>query len=116
MKIKAVVATTFDDAENGWSYSESALGTLSDSAKGKPVIYQMKHIGQVTTGFVKNNKAIVEAEIDTTEEIFSKKLYLVPGGLTDFETKVEKLWRCKAHQFFLTDKPSDQDLTVIEKV
>lgn len=116
MKIKAVVATTFDDVENGWSYTESALGTISDSAKGKPVIYQKKHIGQVVSAFVQSNKAIVEAEIKTIDEIFNKKLYLVPGGLTDFETREEKLWKCYAHQFFLTDKPSDNELTVIEKI
>ncbi|MCG8337422.1 MAG: hypothetical protein MJE63_23210 [Proteobacteria bacterium] len=116
MKIKAVVATTFDDIENGWSYTEAALGTLSESATGKPIIYRRKRVGQVVYSFVKSGKAVVEAEIDANDEIFKRKLFLVPGGLTDFETKENKLWRCAAHQFFLTDKPSDKELSAIEKV
>lgn len=116
MRIKAIVASTYNDTENGWSYTEPALGSLVNSAIGKPVIFQKKNIGQVESAFVKSNKAIVEAEINIDEDLLIKKLYLVPGGLTDYDTKDNKIWTCVAHQFFLTEIVSDKELRTIETV
>ena len=50
------------------------------------------------------------------EEITNRKLFLVPGGLTDFVTDGDIISKCIAHQYFLIDKPSNQELTAIEKI
>ena len=50
------------------------------------------------------------------EEITNRKLFLVPGGLTDFVTGGDIISKCIAHQYFLIDKPSNQELTAIEKI
>jgi hypothetical protein len=116
MKIKAVVATTFRDQENGWSYSDAALKSLADSARGKPVSHQKKRVGEVTSSWHEDGKAMVEADINNSEAIMNRTLFLVPGGLTDFDTIGDVLDSCKAHQFFFTDQPSDQTLTPFEVV
>ena len=114
MKIKATVASVFKDRENGWSYSDTALRSLAESARGKPVHYQKKKIGVVTSGWYENGRAVVEADITKAEAIMDSTLFLVPGGLTDFDTVGDVLDACKAHQFFLTDRPSDQTLAAFE--
>ena len=116
MEITAVVASTYKDHENGWSYSESALADLAESAPGKPVIYGKKRIGLVKYGRCQDGQVTVTASIDSPEKILNKKLYLVPGGLTDFDTVGDIIDTCAAHQFFFTDRPSDATLTAFEPV
>ena len=50
------------------------------------------------------------------EQVTNKKLFLVPGRLTDFVTEGDIISKCIAHQYFLIDKPSNQELTAIEKI
>ncbi len=114
MKIKAVAASTFKDLENGWSYSESALKSLAESVKDKPVIFAKEKIGVVESCTYEDARLIIQAEIHRTEEILGKYLFLVPGGLTDFETDGDIIRECTAHHCFLTEKPSDKDLTPFE--
>lgn len=114
MKIKAIAATTFKDAENGWSYSRSALASLAQSAESKPVVYQKRRIGIVESGKCEGDKVVITASINTTDNLLDKKLFLVPGGLTDFDTKGDILEKCIAHQFFVTEDPSDKTLTALE--
>ena len=114
MKIKATVASTFKDYENGWSYSKSALMELAESAKNIPVIFRKNKIGTIEFGKYENSKVIIVAEIEKTEETLNKKLFLVPGGLTDFETTGDIIQKCIVHQFFLTENPSDKTLTTFE--
>ena len=45
-----------------------------------------------------------------------KNLFLIPGGLTDFVTNGDIIERCIAHQYFLTEKPSDQTLSPFDIV
>jgi hypothetical protein len=114
MKIRAIAASTFKDHENGWSYSESALKSLAESVKDKPVIYAKEKIGVVESCTYEGEKIIIQAKIFMTEEILGKDLFLVPGGLTDFETDSDIIRECAAHHCFLTEKPSDKDLTPFE--
>ncbi len=114
MKIKAIAASTFKDLENGWSFSESALESVAESFKGKPVIFAKEKIGVVESCTYENAKLIIQAKIHKTEEISAKVLFLVPGGLTDFVTDGDIIRECVAHHCFLTEKPSDKDLTPFE--
>ena len=114
MKVQAVVATTSRDHDNAWSYSDAALFDLANSAQGKPIIYRKKRIGIVESGIHEQGKAIVKATIFDPNEISDTALFLVPGGLTDFDTVGEIIDTCVAHQFFLTEEPSDRTLTTLE--
>jgi hypothetical protein len=116
MKIKAIAASTFKDHENGWSYSDSALVDLARSAQGKPVIYKKKRIGIIESGTYEDSRVIVTATINNPEEILNKELYLVPAGLTDFDTICDIIDTCVAQQFIFTEKPSDQTLTAFQKI
>ena len=114
MKIKAIAASIFKDHENGWSYSESALKSLAESVNDKPVIYAKEKIGLVLSCTYEGTQLIIQAEIHRTERILGKDLFLVPGGLTDFVTDGDIIRECAAHHCFLTENPSDKDLTPIE--
>lgn len=116
MKIQAVVASTHNDRENGWSYSESALIDLAKSAQGKPVICLKQKIGAVESAKYEAGKVMVTASISKPWVILDKKLYLAPGGLTDFDTIGDVLNTCVVHQFFLTARPSDETLTAFEVI
>lgn len=116
MKIKAASASTYRDEENGWSYSESALVELAESAKNIPVIYNKKRIGIIEDGKYENSCLITFADIEIKDEIMEKNLFLIPGGLTDFVTNGDIIERCIAHQYFLTEKPSDQTLAPFDIV
>lgn len=54
-----IVATTFRDEENGWSYTTLALRELAGSAKNIPVIFRKKRIGLVTKGTFENDKVLI---------------------------------------------------------
>ena len=116
MEIQAVVASTFKDNENGWSYSDSALADLAKSAQGKPINYMKRNIGIIESAKHEGGKVTVTALISKPEEILNKKLFLVPGGLTDFDTVGDIIDACEAHQFFFTDQPSDKTLTAVERI
>ncbi len=116
MKIKAIAASIAKDKENGWSYSKSALMNLIETIKHKPVTYNKKTVGIVESGEYENGKIILHATISNTDNIFNKKLYMIPGGLTDFEVDGDIIRKCKAHHCFLTDSTSNIDLSPIESV
>ena len=116
MEIQAVVASTVKDSENGWSYSDSALTDLAKTAQGKPINYERRRIGIIESAKHESGKVTVTALISKPEEILNKTLYLVPGGLTDFDTIGDIINTCVAHQFFFTDQPSDKTLTVFERI
>ncbi len=116
VKIKAASASTYKDKENGWSYSESALMELAESAKGIPVIYKKNRVGTIDAGKCENRRLIVFAEVEKKAELLNRKYFLVPGGLTDFVTNGDIIERCIAHQYFLTEEPSDQTLTPFDIV
>ena len=84
MKIQAVVASTYKDYENGWSYSDSALVDLAKSAKNKPIIYMKHKIGHVISGKFDDGKVIVTALISKSDEILNKILFLVPRRINGF--------------------------------
>ena len=115
-EIAAVVATTLRDEENGWSYTTSALRELADSAKNIPVIFEKKRIGRVTKGIFEKDKVLITATIDRPDTSWHKQLFLVPGGLTDFETSGDLIQKCGVHQFFITEVPSDKTLTPLAMI
>ena len=114
MEIKATAASTYKDIENGWSYSESALIELAETAKNIPLILRKKRIGTVESGKCVDGRLIVYAKIEYKNELLDSRMFLVPGGLTDFVTNGDIIERCIAHQYFLTEEPSDQTLTPFE--
>ena len=116
MKIKAVVASTFKDYENGWSYSESALISLAKSSPNIPIIFRKNKIGIVESGKYEDGRVVITAKIEKNEEILGRKLYLVPGGLTDFVTEGNIISKCAAHQYFLTETTSNKELPIIEEI
>ncbi len=116
MKIEAVVATTFRDKENGWSYTAPALKELADSAKDIPVSYNKKRIGTTIKATYEDEKVSITAEIDSPQTILHEHLFMVPGGLTDFETNGDLIQKCVAHQFFITEEPSDKTLTPLTMI
>ncbi|MGD8777449.1 MAG: hypothetical protein PVH88_00625 [Ignavibacteria bacterium] len=116
MKIEAVVATTFKDDEKGWSFSDSALESLVSSAIGKPVIFKMKNVGVIEFAKYEHGKAIIQAKIENGDSLTNEKLFLVPGGLTDYDKKDGVIQKCIAHQYFLLEEQSNKELKYIEIV
>ena len=116
MNIKAVAASTCEDKENGWRYSESALMDLAESANNIPEKKKKNRVGTIESGKCEDNRLIINAIIQKAADLPDVQLFLVPGGLTDFETNGDIIQRCIAHQYFLTEKPSDQALTPFEIV
>ena len=114
MKIKATAASTYKDKENGWSYSASALMELAETAHDIPVIFRKNRIGTIESGSCEEGRLTIYAKIEQENELLDVKLFLVPGGLTDFVTHGDLIQRCIAHQYFLTENPSDQTLTPFE--
>lgn len=111
MKIEAIVATTFKDKENGWSYTASALKELADTVNDIPVIYNKEKIGTIIEATYEAEKVSITAKIDNPKTLLPEHAFMVPGGLTDFETNGDLIQKCVAHQFFITEKPSDTTLT-----
>ena len=115
-KIKVVAASTFPDRETGWRYSEAALKGLARQAGGQAVVFQKRNVGRVESGEFENGRLVITANIDELSIAESQKLYLTPGGLTDFDTKGDIFDRCTAHHYFFSDTPGDQTLTPFESL
>ena len=89
---------------------------LAKSAKDKPVFFDIKKgkIGVVESGEYQEGKVTITAKIDLDEDLLNKKLFMVPGGLVDYQKNGTVVMRCKAIQYSLTENPGDATLTPIE--
>ena len=116
MKIKAIVTTTYMDLEKGWSYSESALLDLTNTAKNKPIYMDIKKdsIGVVESSRFEDGRVIIEAYINEDEDLIKNNLFLVPGGIVDYYKNGSIVQNCTAIQYTFTDKPGDKTLTPVE--